>query len=75
MTIKGKCLDNQKAAEFLNSYGKVDKPTIVDIPGGLGQVIKPSWDIVPTTKAVIIPSSKTGKLITAYPVSETFKLR
>ncbi|WP_206106284.1 RHS repeat-associated core domain-containing protein [Paenibacillus dendritiformis] len=67
MTEQGQWLDNQKAAEFLNSYGKVDKPTIVDIPEGLGQVITPSWDIIPSTKAVIIPISKTGKLITSYP--------
>ncbi|MNW42762.1 hypothetical protein D3C74_199430 [compost metagenome] len=75
MTEQGQWLDNEKVANFLNSYGKVDKPTIVDIPEGLGQIIKPSWDIVPAKRAVIIPNSKTGTIKTAYPVSDTFVLK
>lgn len=74
MTEQGQWLDNQKVAEFLNSLGPIDKPTIVNIPEGLGQIIKPSWDIIPATRAVIIPNSKTGKIRTAFPVSESFKL-
>ncbi|WNS43269.1 hypothetical protein [Paenibacillus sp. MMS20-IR301] len=74
-TEQGQWLDNQKSAEFLNSYGKVDKPTILDIPEGLGQVIKPSWDIASVTRSVILSNSKTGTLKTAYPVNDTFKLK
>nr|WP_318294983.1 RHS repeat-associated core domain-containing protein [Paenibacillus xylanexedens] len=75
MSEQGQWLDNDKAAKFLNSYGRVDKPTVVDIPEGLGQIIKPSWDIVSAKRAVIIPNLKTGTIRTAYPVSETFVLK
>lgn len=75
MTEQGQWLDNQQAAKLLNLYGKVDKPTILEIPEGLGQVIQPSWDITPAHRAVIIPNLKTGKIKTAYPVSDAFELK
>ncbi|WP_430026971.1 RHS repeat-associated core domain-containing protein [Paenibacillus turicensis] len=75
MTEQGQWLNNEIVADFLNSHGKIDKPTIVNIPQGLGQIIKPSWDIIPAERAVIIPNSKTGKIKTAYPVSDTFVLK
>ncbi len=63
---QGQWLNNQKAADLLNSKGKVIKPTIIDIPEGLGQVITPKGDIISTTEAIIVPSPK-GKIKTAHP--------
>lgn len=63
---QGQWLDNQEAAEYLKSLGDITKPTIVSIPKGLGQVITPAGEIVPATKAIVVPSS-TG-IKTAYPI-------
>lgn len=42
------------------------KPFIVDIPEGLGQVIKPDGSIVTAQRALIVPG-KNGLFKTAYP--------
>lgn len=63
---QGQWLDNQEAAEYLKSLGDITKPTTVSIPKGLGQVITSTVEIVPATKAIVVPSA-TG-IKTAYPI-------
>ncbi len=63
---QGQWLDNQKAAEHLKSLGDIKEPTTISIPQGLGQVITPTGEIVPATKAIVVPSA-TG-IKTAYPI-------
>lgn len=52
---------------MLSGYANIDKPTIIDIPDGLRQVIRPDGSIVPTNKAVVVPNGDGG-LKTAYPI-------
>ena len=66
---QGQWLDNQKVAEILNVNGEITKPTIIDIPEGVGQVITPTGEIIPATKACVVPSP-AGKIRTAYPIIE-----
>ena len=63
---QGQWLDNQKAADFLDSLGNINEPTTVSIPEGLGQVITPTGEILPADKAIVVPSL-TG-IKTAYPI-------
>jgi hypothetical protein len=64
---QGQWLDNGAAAEFLRGVHNMDsKPFIVDIPEGLGQVIKPDGSIVTAQRALIVPG-KNGLFKTAYP--------
>lgn len=64
---QGQWLDNETAAKFLQEQrDKIICPTVVDIPKGLGQVIKSDGKIVPATKAGLIPRGKGYR--TAYPV-------
>ncbi|MGB8451369.1 MAG: hypothetical protein WCD89_03465, partial [Anaerocolumna sp.] len=63
---QGQWLDNQKTAEYLKSLGDIKEPTTVSIPEGLGQVITQTGEIVPATKAVVVPSASGIK--TAYPI-------
>lgn len=51
---QGQWLDNQKAAEFINSKGKIKEATTFDLPPGMGQ------------KVIIVPSASGVK--TAYPI-------
>jgi len=64
---QGQWIDNQKAAEFLNSNGKINEVTEIDIPEGFGHVITPQGEIVPATRARVIPS-RSGKIKTAFPI-------
>lgn len=63
---QGQWLDNQKAAEFLDSLGEVKEVTEVNLPKGLGQIITPSGEIVEATKIRVVPSP-TG-IKTAFPI-------
>jgi RHS repeat-associated protein len=62
---QGQWLDNQKAADYLSSM-KLDKPTIVPIPKGLGHVIKPDGTKVSAGFARVVPG-KNG-VRTAFPI-------
>lgn len=62
---QGQWIDNTKAAEYLKSLGDIKGTTTVTIPEGLGQVITSIGEIVPATKAIVVPSA-TG-IKTAYP--------
>jgi len=64
----GQWLDNQAAADFLKQkYEGIVKPEVVNIPEGLGQLIKPDGRIVPATKAQLVPKPGYG-FRTAYPI-------
>ncbi|MEK4852826.1 RHS repeat-associated core domain-containing protein [Paenibacillus sp. FSL H7-0756] len=63
---QGQWLDNQKAADFINSKGPITEATTFNLPAGMGQVITPEGVIIPATKAILVPSS-TG-IKTAYPI-------
>ncbi|SFR69527.1 RHS repeat-associated core domain-containing protein [Anaeromicropila populeti] len=63
---QGQWLNNQRAAEFLEFLGNITEPITVSIPKGLGQVITPTGNIVPATKAIVVPSA-TG-IKTAFPI-------
>jgi hypothetical protein len=65
---QGQWLDNQAAADFLNTQRQgLTTGTDVDIPPGLGQVIMPDGTIVPVTRARLVPS-RTGGFKTAFPI-------
>lgn len=65
--LQGQWLDNEATAKFLHEQrDKIIGPTVVDIPKGLGQIIRPDGKIVPATKAWLIPRRKGYR--TAYPV-------
>ena len=63
---QGQWTNNQEAANFLNSLGNITETKTVNIPPGLGQVITPTGEIIPATRAIIVPSP-TG-IRTAYPI-------
>jgi hypothetical protein len=63
---QGQWTDNQKTVDFLDSLGEIKEVKVVDIPSGLGQVIKPNGEIVQATKAIVVPF-KSG-IRTAYPI-------
>ena len=63
---QGQWLENQKTSEFLDSLENIKEPTTVSIPNGLGQVITPTGEIIPATKAIVVPSANGIK--TAYPI-------
>jgi len=63
---QGQWLDNQKAADFLSQYDDITSPKIVDLPKGMGQVIKPDGSIVNATKAQLVPKPGGG-FRTAFP--------
>jgi hypothetical protein len=63
---QGQWLDNQKAADFLFSKGKIKEKTTFDLPAGMGQVITPTGQIVPATKVIVVSSASGIK--TAYPI-------
>ncbi|MDE6312578.1 MAG: hypothetical protein K2M46_03000 [Lachnospiraceae bacterium] len=70
---KGQWLNNQLAAEYLNSCGKIEysnPPVEIVIPKGLGQVIHPDGTITPATKARIVINKSTGKIRSAIPINE-----
>ncbi|WP_229685000.1 polymorphic toxin-type HINT domain-containing protein, partial [Deinococcus roseus] len=62
---QGQWLDNEAASKYLGGLGEIKEVITVEIPRGLGQVIKPNGEIVTATHALIVPS-KTG-IKTAYP--------
>jgi hypothetical protein len=65
---QGQWMDNNKAHGVLSGHADVTSVKRIEIPDGLGQVIKPDGTIVPTNHALIIPRLKTpGSLTTAYP--------
>lgn len=64
---QGQFTNNDAAADFLSQHNGITSPTTVDLPAGLGQVIKPSGEIVSATKVTIVPK-KGGGFKTAYPV-------
>ncbi len=65
---QGQWLDNQKTAEFLQDLRpNINKPTIVEIPEGLGQLILPDGSIIPATHALVVPTP-LGGYKTAYSV-------
>ncbi|MGB3401139.1 MAG: polymorphic toxin-type HINT domain-containing protein [Microcoleaceae cyanobacterium] len=65
---QGQWMNNQEAADLLKSVSEnISEPTIIDIPDGLGQVIKPDGSIVPTNKALIVPKPNGGYR-TGYPI-------
>ncbi|MCE9669616.1 hypothetical protein LY474_17615 [Myxococcus stipitatus] len=64
---QGQWLNNQKAADFLSQVKLSGKDVQrVQIPEGLGQVIRPDGAIVPANWANVVPS-RTG-ILTAYPI-------
>jgi len=63
---QGQWLDNQKAADFLNSKGEITEVTTLDLPAGMGQVITPTGEIIDATKVIVVPSASGIK--TAYPI-------
>jgi RHS repeat-associated protein len=64
---QGQWLNNQDAADFLSQHSNMTKPDVVDIPQGMGQVIKPDGSIVPATKAQLVPKPGGG-FRSAYPI-------
>ncbi len=60
-------VNNQEAADFLSQHSNITKPDVVDIPKGMGQVIKPDGSIVPATKAQLVPKPGGG-FRSAYPL-------
>ncbi|MDR2031586.1 MAG: pilus assembly protein [Azoarcus sp.] len=68
-TPQGQWLDNARAAEIINQVNLGDAPVVIRIPNGLGQVIMPNGDIVPTEWAIIVPRGD-GNVRTSYPILE-----
>jgi len=67
-TPQGQWTDNESAARFLkNIRPTLEKPTIVSIPEGMGQIIMPDGSILPTRHALVVPTP-SGGIQTAYPV-------
>jgi RHS repeat-associated protein len=65
---QGQWLNNEAAANFLRQFdGLLSGPAGVNLPKGLGQVIKPNGSIVPATRAILIPKGGGG-FRTAFPV-------
>jgi len=64
---QGQWLDNEKAANYLDSLGDIDSVSDFDLPDGLGQIIKPNGDIVPANSVRVVPSSGGG-IKTAFPI-------
>lgn len=64
---QGQWLNNKKAALFLSQHSDMKKPSVVNIPQGLGQVIKPDGRIVPATKAQLVPKPGEG-FRSAFPI-------
>ncbi|WP_175754304.1 hypothetical protein [Burkholderia ambifaria] len=62
---QGQWLSNEKAAAVLGTI-KVDGPTTVRIPEGLGQVIKPDGTFARTEWATVVP--RGDGLRAAYPI-------
>jgi hypothetical protein len=62
---QGQWLNNQQAAEFLDSV-KVDGPALIKLPDGLGQVIGPDGSITSATWARVVPSA--SGIRTAFPI-------
>ncbi|MFC0437396.1 LamG-like jellyroll fold domain-containing protein [Kutzneria buriramensis] len=72
---QGQWLDNNAAADLLREHWDPDnlEPRVIDIPEGLGQVVRPDGTIVPASRAVIVPRKPGGVYKTAYPVSDDFE--
>ncbi|WP_256818857.1 RHS repeat domain-containing protein [Pseudomonas putida] len=64
---QGQWLNNEEAAKIIAKI-KSNEPTKIKIPEGLGQVITPHGDIIPTRAAIVVP--KDGGIRTAYPILE-----
>lgn len=64
--LQGQWQNNQNAADFLKDL-RLDGPTSVRIPRGLGRVIRPDGTIVDAEWALVVPSP-SGGLRTAYPI-------
>jgi RHS repeat-associated protein len=65
---QGQWLDNDEAAIFLRSVHLPDaQPRTIDIPEGLGQVIRADGSIVPARQAFLVPS-RNGLYKSAYPI-------
>ncbi|GEM_PF-6009931 len=68
---QGQFLNNEKAAEIMAQNKNFSKNFIdIDIPPGLGQVIKPDGSIVPVTRARLIPNSSRTGFRSGYPLLE-----
>ena len=71
VTSVGQWLDNSKAGEFIKSiYNTLkDGENIVNIPAGLGRVIKADGTTMEATKATIIKNTEgaTNTIKTAFP--------
>lgn len=64
---QGQWLNNQAAAEIIAGHHPyLTGPATVPIPTGVGQVILPTGQIVPATRAVLVPNGAGFR--TAYPV-------
>ena len=63
---QGQWLDNEMAARLLQDYHGDGPFSILKIPDGLGQVVRPDGTVVPATRAVVIPTSNGIK--TAFPI-------
>ncbi|MGK4009229.1 RHS repeat-associated core domain-containing protein [Sorangium sp. So ce1036] len=65
---QGQWLDNDAAATFLaEQRSSIAEVKAVEIPKGLGQVVRSDGAIVPATKAVLVPAPNGGYK-TAYPI-------
>jgi hypothetical protein len=66
---QGQWLNNEIAARLLLESNDGQPTQTIDIPEGLGQVIKPNGSIVSTTRARIV-RKPDGNIRTAYPLDE-----
>ncbi|MFI9384803.1 Hint domain-containing protein [Kutzneria sp. NPDC052558] len=72
---QGQWLDNEAAASLLQQHWDPDnlEPRVIDIPEGLGQVIRPDGSTAPATRALIVPRKPGGIYKTGFPVSEEYE--
>jgi RHS repeat-associated protein len=65
---QGQWLDNQAAADLLQSHraAGLEGPVSVPIPSGLGQVIMPNGSVVNASRATLVPGP--NGFVTAYPI-------
>ncbi|QKW20858.1 hypothetical protein HUT16_18925 [Kitasatospora sp. NA04385] len=71
---QGQWLDENATAQISKQRWDPGNPEtrIIDIPPGVGQVIKPGGSIVPVTRALIVPNRATKIYRSGYPISENF---
>ncbi|MCX2685080.1 RHS domain-containing protein [Pseudomonas sp. DCB_AW] len=64
---QGQWLNNDQASQIIGNM-KINEPTKIVIPSGLGQVTTPNGNIIPTRAAIVVP--KADGIRTAYPILE-----